>query len=96
MFARVELVKHVYENAVALPLYSIITQQDEHFVFIEKDSRVEKRRVNLGVLIGWQVHITSGLKTGEKVVVVGHRLLDDGQTVEVIKNVDNPNEILKT
>jgi len=96
MFARVELVKHVYENAVALPLYSIITQQDEHFVFIEKDSRVEKRRVNLGVLIGWQVHITSGLKTGERVVVVGHRLLDDGQTVEVIKNVDNPNEILKT
>ena len=96
MFARVELVKHVYENAVALPLYSIITQQDEHFVFIEKGSRVEKRRVKLGVLIGWQVHITSGLKAGERVVVVGHRLLDDGQEVEVIKNLSTPSELLKS
>ncbi|MBW1856954.1 MAG: efflux RND transporter periplasmic adaptor subunit [Deltaproteobacteria bacterium] len=95
MFARVELVKHVYEDAVALPLYAIITQEDERFVFIEKEGRVEKRRVTLGTLIGWEVHITSGLKAGERVVVVGHRLLDDGQAVEVIKNVSNPNEILK-
>ena len=95
MFARVELVKYVYEDAVALPLYAIITQEDERFVFIEKEGRVEKRRVTLGTLIDWQVHITSGLKAGERVVVVGHRLLDDGQAVEVIKNVSNPNEILK-
>ena len=95
MFARVELVKHVYEDAVALPLYAIITQEDERFIFIEKEGRVEKRRVTLGTLIDWQVHITSGLKAGERVVVVGHRLLDDGQAVEVIKNVSNPNEILK-
>jgi len=95
MFARVELVKHVYEDAVALPLYAIITQEDERFVFIEKEGRVEKRRVTLGTLIDWQVHITSGLKAGERVVVVGHRLLDNGQAVEVIKNVSNPNEILK-
>lgn len=95
MFARVELVKHVYENAIALPLYAIITQEDERFVFIEKEGRVEKRRVTLGTLIDWQVHITSGLKAGERVVVVGHRFLDDGQAVEVIKNVSNPNEILK-
>jgi len=96
MFARVELVKHVYENAVALPLYAIITQEDERFVYIEKEGRVEKRRVTLGTLIGWEVHITSGLKAGERVVVVGHRLLDDGQAVEVIKNVSNPSEILKS
>jgi membrane fusion protein (multidrug efflux system) len=96
MFARVELVKHIYEDAVALPLYAIITQEDERFVFIEKEGRVEKRRVTLGTLIGWQVHITSGLNAGERVVVVGHRLLDDGQAVEVIKNVSNPSELLKS
>jgi len=96
MFARVELVKHVYENAVALPLYAIITQEDERFVYIEKEGRVKKRCVTLGTLIGWEVHVTSGLKAGERVVVVGHRLLDDGQAVEVIKNVSNPSEILKS
>jgi membrane fusion protein (multidrug efflux system) len=96
MFARVELVKHVYNQALAVPLYAIITQDDERFVFIEKGGHAEKRKVTLGTLIGWEVHITSGLKAGEKVIAVGHRLLDDGQAVEVIKNVDNPNEILKS
>jgi membrane fusion protein (multidrug efflux system) len=96
MFARVELVKHVYDRALAIPLYAVITEGEERFVFLEKEGRAEKRRVTLGTLIAWEVHITSGLKAGEKVIVVGHRLLDDGQTVEVIKNVDNPNEILKS
>jgi membrane fusion protein (multidrug efflux system) len=96
MFARVELVKHVYKQALAVPLYAIITQGDERSVFIEKNGRAEKRTVTLGTLIGWEVHITSGLKAGDRVIAVGHRLLDDGQAVEVIKNVDNPNEILKS
>lgn len=94
MFARVELVKNVYENALAVPLYAIITQGNERFVFIEKDGRAEKRKVTLGALVGWEIHITSGLQAGDKVIAVGHRLLDDGQAVEVIRNVGHPNEIL--
>lgn len=96
MFARVELVKQVFNQALSIPLYAIITQGDERFVFIEKEGRAEKRSVKLGTLVGWQVQITSGLKAGERVIVVGHRLLDDGQAVEVIKNVSNTNEILKS
>jgi membrane fusion protein (multidrug efflux system) len=96
MFARVELIKHVFNQALAVPLYAIITQGDERFVFIENNGRAEKRNITLGTLVGWEVQITSGLKPGDRVIVVGHRLLDDGQAIEVIKNVDNPNEILKS
>ncbi len=93
MFARVELVKNVHEDALAVPLYAIITQDTKHFVFIEKNDHAEKRKVALGTLIGSEIHITSGLQPGEKVIVVGHRLLDNGQEVEVIRNVAHPNEI---
>ena len=96
MFARVELVKQVYNRALAVPLYAVIAQGDERFVFIEENGRAEKREVTLGTLIGWEVHVTSGLKAAEKLIAVGHRLLDDGQAVEVIQNVDNPNEILRS
>ena len=95
MFARVELVKKVFNQALAIPLYGVITQGNERFVYIEKDGRAKKRDVKLGALVGWQVHITSGLNAGDRVIVVGHRLLDDGQQVEVIKNVIDPSEILK-
>ena len=95
MFARVELVKQVFNRALAMPLYAVITQGDDRFVYIEKESRAKKRNIKLGALIGWQVHVTSGLRAGERVIVVGHRLLDDGQLVEVVKNVNDPREILK-
>lgn len=95
MFARVELVKQVFNRALAIPLYAVITQGDDRFVYIEKESRAKKRNIKLGALIGWQVQVTSGLKAGERVIVVGHRLLDDGQLIEVVKNVNDPREILK-
>jgi membrane fusion protein (multidrug efflux system) len=94
MFARVELVKAVFRRALAVPLYAVITQGEERFVYVEKDGRAEKRNIQLGILVGWQVQVTSGLKPGDRVVVVGHRFLDDGQPVKVIKNVSDPREIL--
>jgi membrane fusion protein (multidrug efflux system) len=94
MFARVELVKAVFRRALAVPLYAVITQGEERFVYVEKDGRAEKRNIQLGILVGWQVQVISGLKPGDRVVVVGHRFLDDGQPVKVIKNVSDSREIL--
>ena len=93
MFAQVELVKKVYDQALTIPLYAVITQGDDRFVYIEKDGKAEKRPVTLGVLVNWQVHIKSGINPDERVIVVGHRFLDDGQAVKVIKNVSHPDEI---
>lgn len=95
MFARVELIKQVFNQALAVPLYAIITQGDDRFVYIEKNGHAERRNVELGPLIDWQVQVPSGLRDGEKVIVVGQRFLNDGQAVEVIKNVSDPGEILK-
>jgi membrane fusion protein (multidrug efflux system) len=94
MFARVELVKEVFDEALVIPIYAVITEGDEHFVYVERDRKAEKRHVNLGVLTGWQVQVTSGLDPGDHVIVDGHRLLDDGQTVEVLRNVTDPREII--
>lgn len=95
MFARVELVKRVFNRALAIPLYAVITHSDERFVYIEKDGQAKRKNIELGVLIGWQIQVTSGLAAGERVIVVGHRFLHDGQIVEVVKNVNDPREILK-
>lgn len=96
MFARVFLIKSVYEKALSVPLYAVITHDEEHFVFIEEEGAAKKRPVKLGVLFGWQVRIESGLKPGERVIVVGHRMVDDGQPVEVMKNVTDPKEIFES
>ncbi|MBW2029313.1 MAG: efflux RND transporter periplasmic adaptor subunit [Deltaproteobacteria bacterium] len=94
MFAQVKLVKEVFKDSLTIPLYAVITQGEDRFVYVERDGTVEKRAVELGVLVGWEVQVRSGLKPGERVVVVGHRFLEDGQSVHVIKNVKGSSEIL--
>jgi len=94
MFASVELIRAVYENALVIPLYAVINLGDEQFVYIEKDGSAKKIPVDVGQLVDWQVHITSGISANDNVIVVGHRLLSDGQPVEVIKNVSDVREIL--
>jgi len=94
MFARVEIVKKTFENAVVIPLYAVITQQNEKFVYIEKNGIVEKRIVKLGLLSNWEVQIASGLEPGDHLIIVGHRVLDSGQNVDVMQMVKDPREIL--
>ena len=96
MFARVELIKKVYEGAISIPLYAIIMRGNESFVYIERDHIAKKRAVKLGILSGWQIQVKSGLNPGDRVIVVGHRFLDEGQNVEVIKSVNDPAEILES
>jgi RND family efflux transporter MFP subunit len=96
MFARVKLVKKVFDQALAIPLYSVISQGSESFVYIENNGRVKKRSVKLGVLNGWKVHVKEGLKPGDRVIIVGHRLLNEGQMVDVVKNVSDPGEIIES
>ncbi len=94
MFARVELVKEVFQKALIVPLYAVIVQGDESVVYVEEEGRARRRKVEIGVLSDWQVQVVSGLVPGEKVIVVGHRLLDEGQAVNVIKVVRDPGKIL--
>ena len=94
MFASVELIRAVYNKALVIPLYAVINLDDEQFVYIEKDGSAKKVPVDVGQLVDWQVHITSGLLANDRVIVVGHRLLSDGQPIEVIKNVSDVQEIL--
>ena len=96
MFGQVKLIKRVIDQALAVPLYAVITHGDESFVYVEKDGKAEKRLIKPGVLVGWQVHVEAGLNPGERVIVVGQRFLDDGQVVKVIKNVSDPSEILSS
>lgn len=94
MFASVELIRAVYEKALVIPLYAVINQGEEQFVYVENGGTAVKKTVEVGKLVDWQVHITSGLLPNENVIVVGHRLLSDGQSIEVIKNVTDVGEIL--
>ena len=94
MFVRADIIKKSVPDAVAIPFYSVISRNNEQFVYIEQDGVVEKRNVVLGVMEQWMVEVTDGLQPGENLVVEGHRDVEDGQNVRVVKSISSPEEIL--
>ncbi len=96
MFARVEIVKQTFEDTAVIPLYSVITQNNEKFVYVEKDGKAEKRNVELGLLSDWEIQIKKGLEPGDRLIIVGQRSLDSGQKIDVIKMVKDPREIINS
>ncbi len=95
MFARVEIIKQEFPEALAIPLYAVISRDNKHFVFLEEDNVAKLQEVRLGILDGWQIMITEGLAPGQRVIVVGQRSVDADQKVNVVRKVTNPAEIAR-
>jgi membrane fusion protein (multidrug efflux system) len=95
MFARVEIVKEEHRDALAVPLYSVISRDNKHFVYVEENNIAKFTEVELGILDGWVIQVVKGLQPADKVIVVGQRSVDDGQRVNVVKQVTDPAEITK-
>ncbi|HDH11929.1 MAG TPA: efflux RND transporter periplasmic adaptor subunit [Nitrospirae bacterium] len=95
MFARVDIVKREVKNSMSVPLYSVITRGNGQFVFIEKAGKARARMVETGIIEGWRIQVTKGLARGDHVIVVGHRSVDEGQEVNVVRSVSNPEGLFK-
>lgn len=93
MFARVDIVKQKKANALAVPLYAIITLNNEQTVYVVEENTVKSRIVKTGIQEGWRMEVTEGLAPDEQVVVVGHRSLSEGQTVNVVKSISGMEEL---
>jgi membrane fusion protein, multidrug efflux system len=89
MFVRANVVKKSMENAVVIPLYSVISRNSEQYVFVEKNGVAVKRNVTLGIMENWMVQVTEGLTSGEKVLIEGHRDVENGQKIKIAKIIDD-------
>ncbi|MCI5149719.1 MAG: efflux RND transporter periplasmic adaptor subunit, partial [Candidatus Electrothrix sp. MAN1_4] len=94
MFIQANIIKQTEEQIIAVPLYTIISRNDEHFVYIVEDGVAQKRPVETDFTEGWQILVRKGLKHGEKVIIQGHRTVEDGQKVRVVKEVSDLSEYL--
>ncbi len=85
MFIRADVVKRSVPNAISIPFYSVISRNNEQYVFIEKDGVAQKRSVELGIMEKWLVEVKNGLNVDEKLVIEGHRDIENDQKIKVVK-----------
>ena len=95
MFVRVKIIKKQDPQGIAVPMYSLVNHNKDIGVYVEKDGIVRFRPVRIGFQDGWKTQIPEGLEPGENVVVVGHRIIEDGERVNVTKTIRDMEEILQ-
>lgn len=90
MMAKAVLVRSNYPAAIAVPLFAVIKEGERHHVFVERDGVAERRDVEVGFFEGEHILILEGLTPGDRLIVVGQRQVEDGQTVQVREIIEQP------
>ncbi|NUN69672.1 MAG: efflux RND transporter periplasmic adaptor subunit [Bacteroidetes bacterium] len=84
MVAKVNLVKQRKTNAILVSENVVqLVDRDRHIVYVERNGTAEERRVTIGGRQGNLVEITSGLTTGEHLIVSGYQKLVNGSPVVI-------------
>jgi membrane fusion protein (multidrug efflux system) len=95
MFVRANIVKREISGGISVPLYAVISNSIERYVYIEKNGVAHVRMVELGILEGWLIQIARGLEPGDRVIVVGQRSLEEGSKVNVTRTITDPEELFR-
>ncbi len=94
MFFRAQLIKEVFKDAVVVPLYTVIKREERQFVYVEENGVARRIPVELGIIEDWRVQVTKGLTAGSRVVVEGHRDIDQGHKLKIVRVISDPMEAL--
>ncbi|MDZ7582968.1 MAG: efflux RND transporter periplasmic adaptor subunit [Deltaproteobacteria bacterium] len=86
MFARIQVVLARTPDAVTVPAYSLVPGPDGGYAaFVVEGEKAVRRKLDIGVEIDGRVHILSGLRAGDRVIVAGQEKLKDGASVKVLE-----------
>lgn len=81
MIVRAHFIRRRLQNVISIPLYAVIDRNDEKFVFVAAGDVAYQRKVRIGKTIGQRVLIEQGLETGERLIIRGQQLLNDGSKI---------------
>ena len=85
MYARIKLNTILHKNSIAVPVDCVITASGKKYVYVvNSDNTVTSKEVTTGVTVDGKTEIVSGLSTGEKIVISGMQILEDGVSVNDI------------
>jgi len=83
MFGQASIVEREIKNAVLIPENALHESETGYYVLLEDQGTAKLRVVSTGTRQGHLIHITEGLKPGDRVIIFGGSTLNDGDKVTV-------------
>jgi membrane fusion protein (multidrug efflux system) len=86
MIATVRVGVSMEDDRLAIPQHVLVTRLEGNGVFVEEEGTAKWRPLELGPVVRGQVVVESGISAGDRVVVTGHRELQDGDPLLIARN----------
>lgn len=84
MLAEVSIERGAYDNVVIIP-EEVVTRSDSSYIaFVENNGKAELRNLEILSRTGESVVIKDGLKSGDKLIILGFQNLVDGENVSIV------------
>ena len=83
MFGRVEILLRSNPQAILVPIQSVISEQNQDWVFVLEGTKAVRRPVKKGVVRDTAVEILQGIRQGDQVITAGHSTLKNGAQVRL-------------
>ena len=81
---KVRLTRRVLKGVIMIPLAAVIPLESGHAVYVVNGEEAQRRSVEIGLIQGLRVEVTTGLSEGDRLIVAGHRFVGPGQRVNVV------------
>lgn len=84
MIADLKLLRRAYTNEIVVPLDALIESETGRFVFLNESNRAKKSVVQI-LAVYEDNALVKGLEENQKLIVLGHRNLTEGDLLKVVK-----------
>jgi RND family efflux transporter MFP subunit len=85
-FVEVKTTAQMHTNTLLIPRETVLNAQDgSRYVFVAENGRARKQTVKTGLTWGDKIEIIDGIIDSISVIVDGHRSLQEGDTLSIIK-----------
>lgn len=88
MTAILRIVDYTKKNSIVIPVKSIQRTEDGTFVYVAENGKAKQVDIKTGATYNGSTEITSGLKSGDKVVIDGAQDIEAGDQVKLINGVE--------
>ena len=88
MFGDVKIVVRSKSDVVVIPFSSILVRDGKDIVFLVEGDKAVQIEPGFDIRDGSMISVESGIKPGDRVIVVGQHNLNDGDSVNVTEEVE--------
>ena len=84
MFADVSFRTDTSTDTIVIPTEAILTANNVPYVFVVENGAARYAEIGTGLTGNGVTEVTSGLKAGDQLVIVGQAYLSDGDAVRIV------------